>query len=67
MPNTKVPTESKQKTKYNKKVTISLTEEDFAKLQKLAEDDRRTVQQRASFFVEDAIDAVWVDTDEDNS
>ena len=51
---------SKKETKYNKKVTISLSEEDFKKLEKIAEDDRRTIQQKASFMVEDAIDSLWI-------
>ena len=40
---------------YNQKITVSLTEQDKAKLDQLAETDRRTVQQMASIFVEDAI------------
>jgi len=41
--------------KYPKKVTVSLTEEDFAKLVSMAENDRRTVNQMASMVIEDAI------------
>ena len=40
---------------YNKKVTISLTEEDFNTLVKMAEEDRRTNNQMASMLVEDAL------------
>ena len=42
--------------KYNKKVTISLTEEDFAQLESAAESDRRTTNQYASMLIEDVID-----------
>ena len=47
------------KSKYSKKITVSLTEEDYSRLEQLAEDDRRTIQQKASFMVEDAIDGMW--------
>jgi hypothetical protein len=49
------------KSKYTKKVTVSFTPEDYSKLEKLAEDDRRTTAQKASFMIEDAIDAIWTD------
>ena len=52
---------SKKDDKYNKKVTISLTEKDHSKLKELADDDRRTINQFASFLVEDGIDSKWVD------
>ena len=42
---------------YPKKVTVSLTEEDFSTLETMAEDDRRTTQQMASMMIEDVIKA----------
>ena len=47
---------AKTKSKYDKKVTISLTESDFAQLEALAEADRRTTNQYASMMVEDVLD-----------
>jgi len=40
---------------YPKKITVSLTEEDFKTLENMAESDRRTNQQMASLLVEDAL------------
>jgi predicted transcriptional regulator len=40
---------------YDQKITVSLTSEDKIKLEQLADTDRRTPQQMASIFVEDAI------------
>ena len=42
---------------YPKKVTVSLTEEDFSTLETMAENDRRTTQQMASMMIEDVIKA----------
>jgi len=40
---------------YNKKVTVSLTEEEHTKLQTLADKDRRHINQMASMMIEDAL------------
>lgn len=42
--------------KYNKKVNVSLTEEDFAQLEAMSEADRRTIGQYTSMMVEDVLD-----------
>lgn len=51
--------------KYNKKVTVSLTEDDHAKLQKIADDDRRHINQMASLLIEDALKNVTSDKNPD--
>lgn len=43
--------------KYDKKVTVSLTEEDHTTLQDLADNDRRHINQMASMMIEDMIKA----------
>jgi len=40
---------------YNKKVTVSLTEEEHTKLQAIADKDRRHINQMASMMIEDAL------------
>lgn len=42
--------------KYSKKVTVSLTEEDYNQLNAMADADRRTIGQYTSMMVEDALD-----------
>jgi len=41
-----------------KKATIHMTEDDYAKAEALADQDRRTVTQYLSIIMEDAIDAI---------
>ncbi len=41
--------------KYDQKINVALTAEDKTSLEQMAENDRRTPQQMASIFVEDAI------------
>lgn len=41
--------------KYDKKVTVSLTEKDHTTLQAMADDDRRHINQMASMLIEDDI------------
>lgn len=42
--------------KYSKKVTVSLTEDDFAQLNTAADTDRRSIGQYTSMLIEDILD-----------